>query len=676
MNELNGAWLDFYAMLGVSPDVDKDTLRRKIGETYAEASANCDHRDINRRHYFQTMVERVLPQCRRVLLDPALRARYDEQNRLHQHKDPSALDYVTFMASLQGGTSAAQATQATPSEFDALPERVRDEINLARSVIEAVQSGSEYDFLPSVSVTDAGTTRSTPQAPIPLSSEPSAAAQSAAPTIPEPGAGAASTEYFFQPDQEDSRFREDTTASRPAETDPAPASQQEDDGRATKHVPNDAEPVIRAKVLDLSQEGRTVQELREAAAQAAISDPNSVAVGRPKGAPLSAPKPYKPRVTVEKDPNENPRERRAVLSPVVTHLLTGVVSGALILSILAATAPSGPPARRTPLSVVYSSELKPVMEVAEAQFEASPEGAEVDVVLQAMDSRAAMNAALSASSNAPDVWIPSEAVWSTRYNQVAPKFKKRLISSAGALALSPLVLVARSDRAQPLLKAFPSRKISSWSALQNAVKTKCAGHFGMTTPEESGSGALVRYHMAREWSQRNNVVLGRASAANAGLWRWMAAFENNVPGYKLGGDMVKDLALGTTGQYWWALAYESDAIYWMSQNKKVEVFYLPSTFYADHPFCHLDRAGSTRATGSARTSFERFLRSPEIQQAILSAGFRAPEIDLESLAENNPFQSKAYKARGVQASGFPVGGRLDYRTVNALTSAWSQRYST
>ncbi|MDF2440621.1 MAG: hypothetical protein JWN98_1605, partial [Abditibacteriota bacterium] len=285
-----------------------------------------------------------------------------------------------------------------------------------------------------------------------------------------------------------------------------------------------------------------------------------------------------------------------------------------------------------------------------------------------------MSRLLASGVQQPDVWIPSEAMWSNRYNQVAAQNGRRTIGSSNALALSPLVLVARSDRAATLRAKFPDHVIDSWSALRTQVQINCAKRFGMTDPQKSGDGALVRYSMAREWCDQNNVPWNR-SAANPALWKWLNGFEENVSGYSTTGAMVKDMALGTTGRYWWCLAYESQAIDWMKRDKNLEVFYLPGTYYADHPYCHIERQGASREIGIARNRFEKFLRSEPIQRTMLQGGFRPNEIDLETAVEGNPFKTKAFAERGVKARGFEVGAKLDYRTINNLTAQWAQRYT-
>ena len=618
-NELNSQWLDFYALLGVEPDADKDTLRRKIGETYAQASANCDHRDLTRRHYFQTLVERVLPQARRVLLDPTLRAAYDAQNALHRAGDENALDYVSFMAGSQGGATPAAARQAVSnsSDFAALPERVRDEINLARAVLEAIQTGEEYDFLPARAVS------STPSAGASTSSADDAANTSGARprrriSRPQPPADT----YFSTP--ADTNLRDTmpveeavapipkpqipnpTRPEKPVEVPitetPRPVAPSVEAAQTVAaeslerplvkappiqksiEIPDETEPVIRAKVIEVGPEGsgKTIHELREAAARKALADDGELA--RPK---IKGPQEFRSRVSIDDEPKPKvAKPQKRVLSPLVTHLATAVVASLLIFTILKSSEAPAVVAARVPLNVMYASELRPVLESAETKFENSPEGAGIDVILQPVDARGAMTQILGSGNNAPQVWIPSETVWSNRYNQVAAKFKRPTIKSAGQLALSPLVLVVRSEHAQALKTSFPDRKITSWNSLQALVARNCANHFGLTDPQKSGSGAIARYLMQREWMRRN--PLRGNPLSDAKLWQWMAGFENNVPEPKSSEAMVKDLALSTTGQFWWALAYESDAIYWIGKGKPLEIFYLPATFYADHPYCHIE----------------------------------------------------------------------------------------
>ncbi|MBV9864442.1 MAG: hypothetical protein JO316_03780 [Abitibacteriaceae bacterium] len=120
---LNNNWIDFYALLDVAPDADETAIRKRISARYSEASTNYNHRDLQRREYYQLLGQQVIPQCRRILLNPEFREWYDCQNSLHQAGDANALDYRTFLVSLnEDGIAPASAdapaivdTLATPA---------------------------------------------------------------------------------------------------------------------------------------------------------------------------------------------------------------------------------------------------------------------------------------------------------------------------------------------------------------------------------------------------------------------------------------------------------------------------------------------------------------------------------------------------------------------------------
>ena len=94
-------WPDFYALLGTTPEADSKTLRRQINLLYDRADSNNDHRELKKRFYFQLLSHKVLPQCRRILLDATAREAYDEQRQLHVLGASDALTYTQFMGRLR-----------------------------------------------------------------------------------------------------------------------------------------------------------------------------------------------------------------------------------------------------------------------------------------------------------------------------------------------------------------------------------------------------------------------------------------------------------------------------------------------------------------------------------------------------------------------------------------------
>ena len=94
-------WPDFYALLETTSDADAKTLRRQINLLYDRANQNSDHRELKKRFYFQLLNEKVLPQCRRILLDEAAREAYDTQWQLHLLGACDALSYPQFIGRLR-----------------------------------------------------------------------------------------------------------------------------------------------------------------------------------------------------------------------------------------------------------------------------------------------------------------------------------------------------------------------------------------------------------------------------------------------------------------------------------------------------------------------------------------------------------------------------------------------
>jgi hypothetical protein len=160
-------WPDFYALLQVAPGADVDAVRLSINAAYGLANANRDHRDLRKRFYFQTLQEKVLPECRRVLLDAPSRERYDEQRLLHIEGAPDAIPYSRFLASLPGSRHAAPAGHSAP--LDAA--LVAQELTAQLEARLAAQRGAQAPPPPIVHHSDDEIARDD-MAALPVSSQP------------------------------------------------------------------------------------------------------------------------------------------------------------------------------------------------------------------------------------------------------------------------------------------------------------------------------------------------------------------------------------------------------------------------------------------------------------------------------------------------------------------------
>ncbi|HEX8550160.1 MAG TPA: substrate-binding domain-containing protein [Abditibacteriaceae bacterium] len=682
-------WPDFYSLLEVPPNADDETLKKRIREAYMEATANSDHRNIARRIHYQTMVERIVPQARRVLLDPTLRAEYDKQRELHAKGDAAARDYADFLREVPG----SGAFGSNPTSAVSVPGRASSTPSFESATSTAGNFGD-------ASFGDEGASTFWSDMALREDSEP---------LNSEKGAGDASTVEFDRTSKEpEIPVVETPVATLPLEALPSVDSlpvpetpQRIETVQHTEVTPVQVTPVAtvpsavvpptvstpEATAVAAPQvEAATVSssatpipeqpkppaadaEIRaktvSAAEAAALADANSTIItpevmrrGRPRGDYVS---PLMRKVGGESN-------TRRIFSHTAQMLLAAIAAAGLTIFILRANqAPS-----KIPLRIVYAPGLQGVMEAERVRFAKTPAGGAVELLMQPLDGRAAMQAALAPGFGA-DIWIPSEGLWSDRYSDVAGSKNAKPLTQARSLALSPSVLVARADRAAALRRRFPNRTIPSWEALRAAVIADAPGHFGLGDPVRSGSGSIARYFMAKEWSARNGRELSPQTARDTNLWRWLGGFEDNIPvAERLSSDMVKDLALGTGGRYWWAIALESEAIGWIQKGKDLEIFYLPQTNYADHPLCAWERGGNS---GGARGAFDSLLRSPEAQTTFLKNGYRPTGIELSTRVAGNPFTDPKLRARGLRREGFRVIERIPYRIVNQLNGAWSERYN-
>ena len=679
-SQFDGQWIDYYALLDVPVNADEDSIRRRIGKVYADAASNSEHRNATRRQYYQALVERVLPQCRRVLLDSEWRSRYDHQHLLHREKDDAAQNYVEFIAAMRGDKSSG-LNEAL------LPQRAQDEINTARQVVETALSGAELELLPSQTVS--GRASKTPVANLDMEAPefvPEAiASEAVASAIPKMTAPA--------PDNAPSRAsraeNRDFSAASNAAAPTSPVAISEAPLKIVAQIQPSNQMPVAAKTVEPAEIKRSEVEVHKQPGEAAratvitaqeaadirrrrASNPNAEPFVGPSSRDLGSAKKTRSRVFVEVN---DPAMKRK-LSPTSLNLMVAICGVLLTITIqrFAATPAVATSVGRTPIVLAVAPEMESAIERAGAAWEQTPAGANYDVVVQSVDSNTAMQRALDKGGDQIDGWIPASAGYAQRYNELAPAAKRPVLQVGDSLAQTPMVLVARADKAGALRAAFPDHKIGTWAALRAAVMKDADGRFGLSDPRQSLPGAVARYSMAREWSEGKNKT-PEAAAKDPNFWKWMAGFEENIPSGAVSPDaMVKDMVLGTTGRYWWAVSYESDALSWLSQGKSLELFYLPRTALADHPFCAVERVGAPVEVAGGRAAFIDYLKSAGAQKALLQSGFRPTEISPTTAVEKNPFIAASARSKGVQLQGLPRDERFNVGALGTLQKQWSEFY--
>lgn len=668
--QIDGQWIDYYTLLDVPINADEDTIRRRIGKVYTDAASNSDHRNATRREYYRSLVERVLPQCRRVLLDSEWRARYDHQHLLHREKDGAAQSYVEFIGSMRKECNSG-INEAL------LPQRAQDELKAARQVVETALSGAELELLPSETVTNAMAIAA-PASATPAVSAPAADFEAmptlesvietpSKPNAPRLGERAAANsshaplEIIAQVQPSD----QVTSVITPVAASVAPlAATQPQIEPANIEVMPQPGPEARATVIT-AQEAADIRRRR-------ASNPDDAPFVGPSSRDVNGRK--KPRSRVMVEVNDPALKRK--LSPTSLNLMVAITGVLLTITIqrFAGTPAVATSSGRTPIILAVAPEMEGALENASVIWEKTPAGADYDVIVQSVSSGTAMQRALGKSGEQIDGWIPANTGYAQRYNELAPDAKRPPLQIGDSLAQTPMVLVARSDQAQTLRNAFPDHKIGTWAALRSAVMQGARGRFGLSDPHQSLPGAVARFSMAREWGESQNKS-AEAAAKDPNFWKWMNGFEENIPSGAVSPDaMVKDMVLGTTGRYFWAVSYESDALNWIGQGKSLELFYLPRTTLADHPFCAVERVGAPLEVATGRAAFLEYMRSDAAQKALLQSGFRPTEISPSSAIEKNPFIAQSARARGVQLQGLPRDERFNVGALSVLQKQWSQYY--
>ncbi|RYG67770.1 hypothetical protein EON80_12925 [bacterium] len=120
---LDDGTIDFYTLIQEPVDADTETLNAKIQSLYSEAQANRDHRNLNKRREFQTLLE-LLPRARKALSEPEKRARYNAY--LASARSGSAeVEFETFMGDLLGTNETMEEKTGLLGTQDSSQPRAR-----------------------------------------------------------------------------------------------------------------------------------------------------------------------------------------------------------------------------------------------------------------------------------------------------------------------------------------------------------------------------------------------------------------------------------------------------------------------------------------------------------------------------------------------------------------------
>lgn len=126
-------FIDFYELLAVEPDATVTRIRTTINALYNEAQSNRDHRNLNRRREYQTLLQ-VLPQAREMLLEEKIRPRYDEFREEALRGSAS----ITFEDWTRGLTEEASAKSGRSSVLGVHEDEREEGTHIATASVKKV----------------------------------------------------------------------------------------------------------------------------------------------------------------------------------------------------------------------------------------------------------------------------------------------------------------------------------------------------------------------------------------------------------------------------------------------------------------------------------------------------------------------------------------------------------
>ncbi len=115
-------FVNLYDMLQMPQESAPADLRKRISVMYLEAQKNQDHRNAQKRMYFQQLYEVYLPQARFLLLEPKRRTEYDQHLTVYREDQAKSVEVEEALLADEAQTSGFKA--AAPVLEPGLEERM------------------------------------------------------------------------------------------------------------------------------------------------------------------------------------------------------------------------------------------------------------------------------------------------------------------------------------------------------------------------------------------------------------------------------------------------------------------------------------------------------------------------------------------------------------------------
>lgn len=111
-------FVNLYDILKVQVSAGSSDLRKRITEMYLEAQKNLDHRNLQKKMYFQQMYETYLPQARHILLDTKRRQEYDTYLAVYKEDQIKRASVDEVLTARENQENASKNREAVLENID------------------------------------------------------------------------------------------------------------------------------------------------------------------------------------------------------------------------------------------------------------------------------------------------------------------------------------------------------------------------------------------------------------------------------------------------------------------------------------------------------------------------------------------------------------------------------
>ncbi|MGQ9552898.1 MAG: VWA domain-containing protein [Anaerolineae bacterium] len=288
------------------------------------------------------------------------------------------------------------------------------------------------------------------------------------------------------------------------------------------------------------------------------------------------------------------------------------------------------PKQEATLRLAYSPEKEALFQQLLSEFERqqpkTSAGKDMRIELVAMLPEQMIKAALA---NEVQAVCPDSSLWLTAIDEAWQRETLRpgpLVGQTVRFAISPVVIAMRAEVARSM--GYPSAAIGWTDILERARSDSSFGWSHASTSTASGLLATLAQFYAAAGKTRGLTV---EDATSEHTLAYVAAIESTVKHYGEGELATIEQALAQGRLDLDAVVIQEQLVIYFnarSEEQLVAVYPKEGTLWEDHPLALLEQANLSPEARETFQALRQYLLSAEVQQAILSNGYRPADLSI------------------------------------------------